>query len=82
MQTTEIYEKLNGVFRSVFADDTIVVTPQTTADDVDDWDSLAHVRLILTTERTFGVKFSAYEVNQLRNVGQLVELVQAKLARQ
>jgi hypothetical protein len=62
MQTTEIYEKLNGVFRSVFADDTIVVG--------------------LTTERTFGVKFSAYEVNQLRNVGQLVELVQAKLARQ
>jgi acyl carrier protein len=78
VQTDEIYTKLTGVFRDVFAEDHIVVTSGTTARDIEGWDSLAHVRLMLTIERVFGIKFSAYEVNQLANVGQLVDLIQAK----
>jgi len=78
VQTDEIYSKLTGVFRDVFAEDHIVITPETTAADIEGWDSLAHVRLILTIERVLGIKFSAYEVNQLGNVGQLVNLIQAK----
>jgi len=80
MQVGEIYNKLNGICRDVFGDDSLVVTPQTTARDINGWDSLYNVRLLLTVERVVGVKFSAYEVNQLLNVGHLVDLLQTKLA--
>jgi len=78
VRNDEIYDKLTGVFRDVFAEEHIVVKPETTARDIEGWDSLAHVRLILTIERVFGIKFSAYEVNQLGNVGQLADLIRAK----
>jgi acyl carrier protein len=81
VQDEEIYSKLSGVFRDVFAEDHIVITAETTARDVEGWDSLAHVRLMLTIERVFVIKFSAYEVNQLNNVGQLVSLIQTKSSR-
>ena len=78
MEKAEIYQKLNGVFRDVFNDDAIVVRPDLTADDVDEWDSLTHIRLVLTVERTFGVKFSASEVNKLKNVEEFVVLIGSK----
>ncbi len=81
MQNDEIYSKLTSIFRDVFAEDHLVITPETTARDIKGWDSLAHVRLILTVERVLGLKFSAYEVNQMGNVGQLVNLIEAKQAQ-
>lgn len=80
MQSTEIYQKLNGIFHDVFDDDTIVVRPELTANDVDEWDSLTHIRLLLTVEKAFGVKFSASEVGKLKNVGELVHLIETKAA--
>ena len=59
-------------------DATIVIRPDLTAKEVDEWDSLNHVRLMLTVERTFGIKFSAAEIGKLKNVGDLVELISAK----
>jgi len=82
METDELYKRLNEVFRDVFDDDEIVVSTETTAKDIDGWDSLRHVRLLLTIERAFGIKFSAYEVNKLKNVGHLAKLVQAKIGAQ
>jgi acyl carrier protein len=79
MESAEIYRKLNDVFRDVFDDDEIVVHGDLTANDVDGWDSLRHVRLLLTVERTFGVKFSASEAIRLNNVGDLAQLVQSKI---
>jgi acyl carrier protein len=79
MENAEIYQRLNGIFRNVFEDNSIVVRPDLMADDVDEWDSLSHIRLVLTVEKTFGVKFSASEIGNLDNVGDLVELIQAKL---
>jgi acyl carrier protein len=79
MDAKAIYPKLNEVFRDVFDDDEVVVTPELTSDDVDGWDSLKHIRLLLTLERTFNIKFSAAEVKKLENVGELVKLIQAKL---
>jgi acyl carrier protein len=79
MENAEIYQRLNGIFRDVFDDDSIVVRPDLTADDVDEWDSLSHIRLVLTVEKTFGLKFSASEIGNLGNVGDLVELIQEKL---
>jgi len=77
METSLIYEKPTGVFQDVF-DDTIGIRPDLTANEVDEWDSLTHVRLMLTVERTFGIKFSAAEIGKLKNVGGLVELIASK----
>jgi len=78
METGEIYKKLNTVFEDVFDDDSIVVRPELSADDVDGWDSLTHIRLILTVEKAFNVKFSASEIGKLKNVGGLAELIRSK----
>lgn len=74
-----IYEKLTSVFHDVFEDDSIVLSPGTTARDIEGWDSLAHVRLMLTVERKFGIKFSASEIASLKNVGELASVIQSKL---
>ncbi len=81
METTSSYQKLTQVFHDVFDDDSIVVTPELTADDVDEWDSLAHIRLVVAVEKKFGMKFSAAEVGELKNVGELVTLIEARAGR-
>ena len=75
-----IYEKMTGIFHDVFDDDSIVLTPELTADDVDEWDSLNHVRLILTVQKAFDIKFSAAQTASLKNVGDLVDLIRSKTA--
>jgi acyl carrier protein len=71
---------LTQVLHDVFDDDTIVLRPELSAADVDGWDSLAHVRLLLTVERKFGIKFNAIEAGKLKNVGELMELIDSKLS--
>lgn len=78
MDTVTIYAQLTGLFQDVFDDEAIVVRPELTADDVDEWDSLAHIRLVLAIEKKFGLKFSAAEVGRLKNVGEFVSLIQSK----
>ena len=78
LDNAEIYRTMTTIFRDVFEDDLIQVTPQLTADDVDGWDSLNHIRLMLAVQKKFGVKFSASEVGKLGNVGDLVALIRAK----
>jgi len=79
LDSEEIYRKLNTIFRNIFDDGTLVVGPTLTARDVPGWDSLRNIRLILTVEKAYGVRFSASEIGKLQNVGDLVHLVQAKL---
>jgi acyl carrier protein len=81
LQEQEIYQTLTGVFHQVFNDDTITVTSTLTADDVPGWDSLSNIRLILTIEKTFQVKLSAAEIDNVENVGDLVALIRTKLLR-
>jgi len=73
----EIYERLTKIFLDVF-DAEVILGDQTTAADVDGWDSLSHIRLILAVEKEFGVRFAASEVGMLKNVGELVALITAK----
>jgi acyl carrier protein len=80
MVSSAIHDKLKDVFRQVFDDDEIDVRPELSANDVEDWDSLSHIRLMLTVEKAFGIKFSAAEVGKLKNVGDLVSLIQSKQA--
>jgi acyl carrier protein len=71
---------LTKIFHDVFDDDSIVLRPDLSAADVEGWDSLAHVRLLLTIERRMGIKFNAVEAGKLKNVGELIELVDSKLS--
>lgn len=80
MSNDAIYAKLTTLFHDVFDDESIVVTPELTADDVDEWDSLSHIRLVLAIEKKFGLKFSAAEVGRLKNVGEFVALIRSKSA--
>lgn len=74
----QIYERLTAIFDDVFDTGDLVLTPDLTARDVDGWDSLAHIRLIVTIEKAFKIKFSASEIGRLENVGDLVALIQSR----
>ena len=80
MTTQEILQKLTEIFRQIFDDDSIVLTLETTAADVADWDSFNHINVIVATEERFGIKFQTAETEELKNVGHLVELIRQKLA--
>ena len=79
MDETDIYAKLTTVFYDVFDDDSINVTSGLSARDVDDWDSLTHIRLMVTVEKAFKVKFSTPEIGKLKNVGDLVVLLKSRV---
>lgn len=78
MDTDQIYAKLTSVLQDVFDDDELQARPELTAADVDGWDSISHVRLMLTVEKAFRIKFSAAEIGKLKNLGELAALIQAK----
>ncbi len=79
MTREEIFNKMNEVFREVFDDEDITVTDETTSDDIEDWDSLEHINLVVGMEKAFGVKFNVGEVNALKNVGEMADLIASKL---
>jgi acyl carrier protein len=77
---SESLSALNDVFREVFDDDEIHLTRATTAKDVEGWDSLMHVTLLLNVEKKFGIRFKSGEIAGLKNVGELVDLIDARRA--
>jgi acyl carrier protein len=78
MDEPQVYARLAEIFQDVFDEDSIQVTPELSAKDVDGWDSLTHIRLILTIERAFKIKFSTSEIGKLANVGDLVALIKVR----
>jgi acyl carrier protein len=78
MDDAQIYSRLAEIFADVFDEQSIQLTPGLSAKDVDGWDSLTHIRLILTIERAFKVKFTTSEIGKLENVGSLVTLIKAR----
>lgn len=72
-------EELREIMRDVFDDEEINPTEAMTADDVDGWDSLSHIRLMVSIEKHFGIQFTNAEVENLRNVGDLLRTIEAKL---
>ena len=80
MTREAIYEKLNEVFQDVFDDDSITVNAETTADDIEDWESLEHINLVSAVEKTFGVKFTMAQVVGMKNVGEMVDVILAAIA--
>ena len=75
MNTNEIISRLNEVFRDVFGDDSISVTPSTTSADIDDWDSIEHINLVDAVENEFGMRFKMREVSGMKNVGEMIAII-------
>lgn len=79
MTRDEIYSKLTLILRDVFDDDDLAPTDATTSDDVAEWDSTNHVRMMVAVEAKFGIRFETDEITKPENVGELVDMIQSKL---
>ena len=79
MEKTEITNKLTGVFRKILNKDSLVLTGELTANDVEGWDSLSHMLLITEIENTFSIKFKLKELNKMKNVGDMIDLIMSKI---
>lgn len=75
MEEKEIYNTLNTIFREILDDDTISLTENTTADDIEDWDSLSHVSIVVSIEKKLGVKFTSLEIISWKNIGDMVKSI-------
>ena len=80
MTREEVFEKINEVFRDVFEDDDITVNDDTTAADIEDWDSLEHINLMNAIEQEFGIKFNMGQIVSMKNVGEMVTIIESKLS--
>jgi acyl carrier protein len=78
MERTELVTKLTAVFRKVFNNDSLVLTDELTANDVDNWDSLSHMLLITEIENTFSIKFKLKDLNKMRKVGDMIDIIMSK----
>ncbi len=78
MSREAVFEKLDQVFQDVFDDESLHVTDETTAADVDGWDSLEHIDLMASVERAFGIRFSMGEITRMKNVGEMADLILEK----
>lgn len=78
MSRKDIYSKLTEIFRDFFDDGSIELQDTTTSDDIEDWDSLEHINLIVAIEQEFGIKFTMGEVTGMKNVGAMVDIIQQR----
>ena len=79
MTESEVFARLNKVFRKVFDDSSIVLTRATTAKDIDDWDSIEHITLIGAVEKEFGMRFQMKEVSSMKNVGEMADIIRSRV---
>lgn len=80
MSREEVFVTLNEVFRDVFDDEEITVSDKTTADDIEEWDSLEHINLLAAVEQAFGIKFNMGQVVSMKNVGEMADIILAQLS--
>jgi len=79
MTRTEILRIINAIFINVLDDDTVVLTEETTANDVDEWDSLNHIQLVVAIEKHFKIRFASQEILSWQNIGEMVSSVEGKV---
>jgi acyl carrier protein len=79
MEKSEVISKLTAIFRSVFGDNSLVLNSELTANDVDRWDSLSHMILITEIEKVFSIRFKLKDLNKMRNVGDMIDIIISKL---
>lgn len=76
MERTEIFNQLNNVFADVLDLDEVELTDTTTADDIEEWDSLSHIQLVVAVEKAFNIKFTSLEIMKWSNVGEMVDSIE------
>ncbi len=81
MSRDEILAKVNVIFREIFDDDGLVVGEKTSAEDIEDWDSLEQINILVAMEKLFSIKFAVSDVEGLKNVGDTIDLIERKLAK-
>ena len=80
MNRAEITTMVTEIFRDIFDDRTLVITDGTGAKDIEDWDSLEQINILVAMEKAFGIKFTVSDVENLVNVGQTIDLIEQKIA--
>ena len=75
----EIIEELQVIFREIFDEDDLVISRDTVAEDIEDWDSLTHMQLIIEIEKRYGIKFTTAEIKKAANVGEFIDIIKEKL---
>jgi acyl carrier protein len=78
MEPSTVEAKLTAIFRDFFGDPSITISAATTAKDVEGWDSIAHINLLLAVEQGFGINFTTRELRSFKNVGDLIGAISAK----
>ena len=81
MEKEVIMQRLIQIFKDVFDLDDVVLTPDTTADDIEEWDSLEHINLISALESSFKIKFKMKEISTMKNVGEMISIIQERAKR-
>ena len=79
MERNEILKRVEEIFREELEQEDLVLTDETTADDVDGWDSLSHVQLVAAMEEAFGIEFTSREILSWDNVGDLIDSIEKKV---
>ena len=75
MTRAEIQNKIQSIFREIFYDDTIIINDETNAEDIEEWDSFNHINLVSAIESEFGIRFALGELQDLENVGNMIDLM-------
>jgi acyl carrier protein len=78
MERNEILKQVNAIFVDILDNESLVLTDSTTANDVEDWDSLTHIHLVVAIEKGFAIRFSSQEIQSWNNIGELVDCIASK----
>jgi acyl carrier protein len=79
MERTEILKEINTIFRDILDDETIVIEEQTTAKDIEEWDSLTHIQIVVTIEKHFKIRFTSKEIQSWNHIGELLDCIESKM---
>ena len=79
MERNEIFKKLNEIFNDVLDCEDIELDENTSANDIEEWDSLSHIQLIVAIEKTFKIKFTSLEIMKWKNVGEMVDTIEQRI---
>ncbi len=79
MSRQEIFDEVQLIFQTVFDDEELTISDSTNSDDIEDWDSLEHINLVVAMEKKFNLKFDIKEVGTLKDVGEMIDLIERRL---